>query len=84
MASPTDLKMSFTFHTNSAASQEMSTRVGEQSTSMLRRKDFLHGYTSEGMDEMVFTEAESKVNDLVSEYHQYLGVTAEDKEEMDK
>jgi len=31
----------------------------------------LHWYTGEGMDEMEFTEAESNMNDLVSEYQQY-------------
>ena len=29
---------------------------------------------------MLFTEAESAVNDLVSEYQQYQGATAEDEE----
>ena len=28
-------------------------------------------YAGEGMDEMEFTEAESNMNDLVSEYQQY-------------
>ena len=32
---------------------------------------FLHWYTGEGMDEMEFTEAESNMNDLISEYQQY-------------
>ena len=72
--------MSVTFLSNFTAIQEMSKRVGEQFTQMLRRKDFLQGYTGAGMDEMVFTAAESDVNDLVSEYQQYLGATAEDKE----
>jgi len=36
---------------------------------MFRRKAFLHWYTGEGMDEMEFTEAESNMNDLVSEYN---------------
>ena len=31
----------------------------------------MHWYTGEGMDEMEFTEAESNMNDLVSEYQQY-------------
>ena len=35
-------------------------------------------YTGEGMDEMEFTEAESNMNDLVSEYQQYQDATAED------
>ena len=49
---------------------------------MFRRKAFLHWYTGEGMDEMEFTEAESNMNDLVSEYQQYQEATAdEDYEE---
>src|SRR5689334_237543 len=47
---------------------------------MFRRKAFLHWYTGEGMDEMEFTEAESNMNDLVSEYQQYQDATAEDEE----
>ena len=62
---------------------EMSTRVGEQFTSLLRCMAFLQGYTSEGVDEMEFTEAESNVNDRVCEYQHYQGATAED-EEMDE
>jgi hypothetical protein len=42
---------------------------------MFRRKAFLHWYTGEGMDEMEFTEAESNMNDLVSEYQQYQNAT---------
>jgi len=42
------------------------------SAAMFRRKAFLHWYTGEGMDEMEFTEAESNMNDLVSEYQQVL------------
>jgi len=42
-----------------------------------------HSYigTGEGMDEMEFTEAESNMNDLVSEYQQYQDATADDGEE---
>lgn len=32
---------------------------------------FDNRYTGEGMDEMEFTEAESNLNDLISEYQQY-------------
>ena len=49
-----------------------------------RRKAFLHWYTGEGMDEMEFTEAESNMNDLVSEYQQYQEATAEDEGEFDE
>merc|ERR1712028_49537 len=78
---PKGLKMAVTFIGNSTAVQEMFKRVGEQFTAMFRRKAFLHWYTGEGMDEMEFTEAESNMNDLVSEYQQYQDATAEDEEE---
>jgi len=45
---------------------------------MFRRKAFLHWYTGEGMDEMEFTEAESNMNDLVSEYQQYQDAVIDD------
>ena len=53
-------------------------RVAEKFTAMFRRKAFLHWYTGEGMDEMEFNEAESNMNDLVSEYQQYQDATAEE------
>ena len=37
-------------------------------------------YTGEGMDEMEFTEAESNMNDLVSEYQQYQDATVDDED----
>merc|ERR1712066_297433 len=74
---PRGLKMAATFIGNSTAIQE-------QFTAMFRRKAFLHWYTGECMDEMEFTEAESNMNDLVSEYQQYQDATAEDEEEMDE
>ncbi|KAE8729441.1 Tubulin beta-3 chain [Hibiscus syriacus] len=77
---PTGLKMASTFIGNSTSIQEMFRRVSEQFTAMFRRKAFLHWYTGEGMDEMEFTEAESNMNDLVSEYQQYQDATADDEE----
>ena len=65
---PKGLKMAVSFCGNSTAIQEMFKRVQEYFTGMFRRKAFLHWYTGEGMDEMEFTEAESNMNDLVSEY----------------
>jgi len=56
----------------------------EQFTAMFRRKAFLHWYTGEGMDEMEFTEAESNMNDLVSEYQQYQDATAEEEGEFEQ
>ena len=51
---------------------------------MFRRKAFLHWYTGEGMDEMEFTEAESNMNDLVSEYQQYQEASADDDDYVDE
>ena len=71
--------MAATFIGNSTAIQEIFKRIAEQFTAMFRRKAFLHWYTGEGMDEMEFTEAESNLNDLVSEYQQYQDALAEDE-----
>lgn len=65
---PRGLKMSATFIGNSTSIQELFKRVSEQFSSMFRRRAFLHWYLNEGMDEMEFTEAESNMNDLISEY----------------
>merc|ERR1712029_548325 len=81
---PRGLKMAGTFIGNSTAIQELFKRISEQFTAMFRRKAFLHWYTGEGMDEMEFTEAESNMNDLVSEYQQYQEATAEDEGEFDE
>ncbi|VBB34820.1 unnamed protein product, partial [Acanthocheilonema viteae] len=81
---PRGLKMSATFIGNSTAIQEIFKRISEQFTAMFRRKAFLHWYTGEGMDEMEFTEAESNMNDLVSEYQQYQDATVEDEGEYDE
>lgn len=79
---PRGLQMSATFIGNTTAIQELFKRVGEQFAAMYRRKAFLHWYTGEGMDEMEFNEAESNVNDLVSEYQQYQVSNSEKKEEL--
>ena len=73
--------MAATFIGNSTAIQEIFKRIAEQFTAMFRRKAFLHWYTGEGMDEMEFTEAESNMNDLISEYQQYQEATVEDDDD---
>jgi len=77
---PDGLGMAVTFLGNSTSIMEMFKRVIEQFTLMFRRKAFLHWYTGEGMDEMEFTEAESNLNDLVSEYQQYQDAGIDDDE----
>lgn len=79
---PRGLKMSATFIGNSTAIQELFKRINKQFTAMLRRRAFLHWYTGERMNAMEFTEAESNMNDLVSEYQHYQEVTAGDEDEF--
>ena len=69
---PKGLKMAVTFIGNS------------QFTVMFRRKAFLHWYTGEGMDEMEFTEAESNLSDLVTEYQNYQDASADDEGEEEE
>ena len=81
---PKGLILAVAFAENSTAIQEMFKRVAEYFTAMFRRKAFLDWYTGEGMDEMEFTEAESNINDLVSEYQQYQDATVEGEGEFDE
>lgn len=91
---PPGMKMSATFIANTTAIQEIFKRISEQFSAMFRRRAFLHWYTGEGMDEMEFTEAESNMNDLISEYQQYQeaeiddflenGVEEEEEEDAEK
>jgi len=78
---PKGLPMAVTFIGNSTAIQELFKRVNDQFTAMFRRKAFLHWYTGEGMDEMEFTEAESNMHDLISEYQQYQEAGVDEEEE---
>ena len=80
---PRGFKMSSTLIANSTAIQELFKRISEQFTAMFGRKAFLHWYTGEGMDEMEFTEAESNMNDLISEYQQYQEATVDDYDSDD-
>ncbi len=60
---------------NNTAVQELFRRVSEGFSFMMKRRAFLHLYTGEGMDEVEFFEAESNINDLISEYQQYQEAT---------
>lgn len=64
-------KISSAFIGNTTAIQSIFKRVGDQFQAMFKRKAFIHWYKGEGMDELEFTEAESNMADLVSEYQQY-------------
>lgn len=68
---PRGLDMSATFIANSTSIQGLFRRIGDQFNKMFQKKAFLHWYTSEGMEETEFGEAESNMQDLVGEYQQY-------------
>jgi len=51
---------------------------------MFRKKAFLHSYSGEGMDELEFTEAESNITDLISEYQQYQDAPVDDYVQEDE
>lgn len=50
---------------------------------IIKNQIYIHKIIT-GMDEMEFTEAESNMNDLVSEYQQYQEATAEEEGEFDE
>ncbi len=77
---PSGLEMSATFIANTTSIQELFKRISNQFSAMFKKKAFLHWYTGEGMDELEFSEAESNLNDLLSEYQQYQEATVEDNE----
>ncbi|KAK2103076.1 Tubulin beta-8 chain [Saguinus oedipus] len=54
---PQELKLSATLIGNNTAVQELFKHNNKQFTAMFRHKAFLYWYTSEGKDEMEFTEA---------------------------
>jgi tubulin beta len=75
---PTGMNMSGTFIGNTTSIQDMFKRITNQFSLMLKKKAFLHSYLDEGMDEVEFTEVESNVLDLISEYQQYQDATVDD------
>lgn len=76
---PAGSPMATTFLGNNTAIQEVFARVSEQFETMFRRRAYLHWFTSEGMDEMEFTEASSNLADLITEYQQYQEASVEDE-----
>ncbi|KAB1259953.1 Tubulin beta-4A chain [Camelus dromedarius] len=78
---PRGLKMAATFIGNSTAIQELFKRISEQFTALFRaRPSALFTGRGGAWTTMTFTEAESNMNDLVSEYQQYQDATAEEGE----
>jgi len=68
---PIGLSLSATFVANSTSIKDLFKRVAAQFSAMYRRRAFIHWYLEEGMAEEEFSEAESNVHDLISEFQQY-------------
>ena len=58
--------------------------LAERFTELFRRKAYLHYYTSDGMDEMEFTESESNLNDIVSELSWSVGYDYNDYDDEEE
>jgi tubulin beta len=78
---PEGTPMATTFLGNNTAIQELFSRTSEQFQVMYRRRAYLHWFTSEGMDDMEFSEAAANLDDLITEYQQYQEATVEDEVE---
>jgi tubulin beta len=65
---PPNAKIASVFVGNTTGIRHLFSRIVNQFSKMFKRKAFLHWYTGEGMDEMEFTEAQSNIYDLISEY----------------
>ena len=62
------LQSSATIISNSTAITNLLRRISGQFSALFRRKAFLHQYTAEGMEESEFSEAETNMEDVISEY----------------
>ncbi|KAI3379263.1 hypothetical protein SNEBB_003915 [Seison nebaliae] len=63
--------LSSVFIGNTTAVKEVFQHTQERFTKMFKRRAYMHFYTDEGMDEMEFSECNSNVIDLISEYQMY-------------
>lgn len=82
---PKGLSTSATFIANSTAVQELFSRTSSQFSAMFKRRAFLHWYLNEGMEVVEFSEAQSNLEDLISEYNQYQDASIEqDGEYLDE
>jgi len=76
---PIEADRSATFIANTTAIQQVFRRISNQFGVMFKRKAFLYGYISEGMDISEFTEAEGNLNDLIDEYQQHQEAPVEEE-----
>lgn len=68
---PHGLETSSTLVGNSTAIQETLGPISAQFSALFRRRAWVHWYEEFGLDETEFVEAESSLNDLISEYQQH-------------
>ncbi|ETO33694.1 beta-tubulin [Reticulomyxa filosa] len=76
--------LSGTFIANTTSIKAVFQRISDSFDRMLKRKAFLHWYTSEGMDEMEFFSCNQNVRDMILSYQdkQDVVVDFDDEEEI--
>lgn len=75
--------MSATLVTSSTAIKDVFKKVHNMFDKLFRRKAFLRGFCSEGMDEMEFTEAGYNVKYLIEEYQAYEDAGIDDDDDSE-
>jgi len=81
---PEGMKMSVTFLGNQTCVMDLFKRIVGQFNRMFRRKAFIHWYTTEGMDESEFNEAETNCQDLIEQYQQYQEAEVEESDDFEE
>lgn len=77
---PENSGASCTMVANTTATKGMFQKLSTQFARMYKRKAFLNHYTSEGMDEMEFQEADKNVRDLLTQYEEMDDATYEEED----
>ncbi|KMQ91211.1 tubulin beta chain [Lasius niger] len=68
--------ISATSLSNTTAIQSVFTELLDQFQIMFQKKAYLHWYTTEGMEESEFLQAQNRLSSLISEYRQYENAVA--------
>ena len=84
-STPGNKRSQSVYHINSStAVKEVFQSGADKFSKLIRGKAYLHWFTSIGMDEMEFTEAESNCNDLMNEFPNFYNNVVEDEFEDDE
>ena len=65
---PSEILASGSFIGNTTAMKDVFEKISYQFVKMYKKKQFLHLYFEEGIDEIEFIEAHKSIEDLITEY----------------